>query len=75
LIQHAREDKLSAVFARERRSSERSSGAGWGRAADLSHEHLADYPDDDVVVRAAIVTALGSSTDERLRRRAREFTG
>jgi len=42
------------------------------RAADLSHEHLADFPDDDHV-RHSITAALNASADPQTRRRAREF--
>jgi hypothetical protein len=42
------------------------------RAADLAHEHLAEFPHDDSL-RSAIVTALDSSPDHRVRSRSREL--
>jgi hypothetical protein len=42
------------------------------RAADLSHVHLAEFPDDDHV-RRSVMAALGASADPHLRRRAGEF--
>jgi hypothetical protein len=43
------------------------------RAADLAHEHLAEFADDDEV-RRSTTTALGASADPHLRRRAGEFS-
>jgi hypothetical protein len=42
------------------------------RAADLAHEHLAEFPDDRMV-RTAIVEALDHSGQHALRRRVDEF--
>ena len=42
------------------------------RAADLTHEHLAEFPNDDHV-RRSVMAALDASSDPRLRRRAREL--
>ena len=42
------------------------------RAADLSHEHMAEFPDDHLV-RRRVMAALNASADPRLRRRAGEF--
>jgi hypothetical protein len=42
------------------------------RAADLAHEHLAEFPSDRSVL-LAVVTALERCTDERVRRRVGEF--
>jgi hypothetical protein len=44
------------------------------RAADLAHEHLAEFP-GDWCVRCAVVAALDSSADPQLRRRAGELSG
>jgi hypothetical protein len=41
-------------------------------AADLAHEHLAEFPSDRSI-RSAVTAALERSTDERVRRRAGEF--
>jgi hypothetical protein len=41
-------------------------------AADLAHEHLAEFPDDHAV-RSVVLDALDRSTDERHRRRRSEF--
>ncbi|HWM18751.1 MAG TPA: hypothetical protein VNO51_03635 [Ilumatobacteraceae bacterium] len=41
-------------------------------AADLAHEHLAEFPDDRSV-RSAITAALQRSPDDHVRRRANEF--
>jgi len=41
------------------------------RAADLTHEHLAELPDDDV--RLSVIAALDASEDPDLRRRVSEF--
>jgi len=42
------------------------------RAADLTHEHMAEFPDDDHV-RRRVIAALNASADPNLRRRADEF--
>lgn len=42
------------------------------RAADLAHEHLAEFTDDHVV-REHLLDALVRSPDRRLQGRAREF--
>jgi hypothetical protein len=42
------------------------------RAADLAHEHLAEFPDDRCV-RSAVATALDATADPDLRRRAAEL--
>jgi hypothetical protein len=42
------------------------------RAADLAHEHLAEFPDDEHL-RPAVVTALRTTPDDRVRRRVDEF--
>jgi hypothetical protein len=42
------------------------------RAADLAHEHLAEFSEDHVV-RRQLLGALMRAPDRRLRRRAREF--
>ena len=44
------------------------------RAADLAHEHLAEFPDDGSV-RTAIVEALNRNGQHTLRRRVDEFAG
>jgi len=41
-------------------------------AADLAHEHLAEFPHDQAV-RSAITAALDQSPDQPVRRRAGEF--
>ena len=41
-------------------------------AADLSHEHLAEFPDDHTV-RTLLLDALEHSTDDNVRRRRSEF--
>jgi hypothetical protein len=43
------------------------------RAADLAHEHLAEFPRDRSI-RVAVVAALEHCADEHVRRRAHEFT-
>src|SRR5262245_58675290 len=43
------------------------------RAADLAHEHLAEFADDHLA-RGFIVRALAASHDDQVRRRADEFT-
>jgi hypothetical protein len=42
------------------------------RAADLAHEHLAEFPEDHVV-REHVLDAVMASPDRRLRNRAGEF--
>jgi hypothetical protein len=42
------------------------------RAADLAHDHLADFP-DDAGTRAAVAAALAGSGDDRLAARAAEL--
>ncbi len=42
------------------------------RAADLAHEHLAEFPDDHHVQRS-VIAALNASADPQLERRAGEF--
>jgi hypothetical protein len=42
------------------------------RAADLAHEHLAEFPDEPTL-RRAVTKALFGSTDPALRCRADEF--
>jgi hypothetical protein len=42
------------------------------RAADLAHEHLVEFADDQVV-RSLVFDVLSGSPDHRLRRRAGEF--
>jgi hypothetical protein len=41
-------------------------------AADLAHEHLAEFPDDRTI-RTLLLDALAHSTDDHVRRRCREF--
>jgi hypothetical protein len=43
------------------------------RAADLAHEHLAEFPDDHTV-RSTLLAALEHAADQRLQRRRSEFT-
>jgi len=43
------------------------------RAADLAHEHLAEFPDDHCI-RCAVAYALDTSSDPRLRWRTDEFS-
>jgi hypothetical protein len=42
------------------------------RAADLAHEHLAEFPDDHHV-QHSVIAALNTSADPHLQRRAGEF--
>jgi hypothetical protein len=42
------------------------------RAADLAHEHLAEFPNDHTI-RTAVIEALEQSPDRQLRRRRSEF--
>lgn len=42
------------------------------RAADLAHEHLAEFADDDEA-RQLVLRALHATSDGSVRRRAREF--
>jgi hypothetical protein len=59
---------------RQRAEIERLVGGGHlGRAADLAHEHLADFRDDQRV-RTVVVNALAASAEPVLRTRASEFT-
>jgi hypothetical protein len=41
-------------------------------AADLAHEHLAEFPDDHEVL-SVLLDALERAADPRLRRRSSEF--
>ena len=41
------------------------------RAADLAHEHLSEFPDDEL--RDTVRAALRSAADPRVQRRATEF--
>jgi hypothetical protein len=41
-------------------------------AADLAHEHLAEFTDDDTI-RTVLLAALDESPDPQLRRRRSEF--
>jgi hypothetical protein len=45
---------------------------GLHRAADLAHEHLAEFADDHHI-RRCLTAALNASTDPQLQRRAGEF--
>jgi hypothetical protein len=59
---------------RQRAEIERLVGDGHlGRAADLAHEHLADFRDDRRV-RTVVADALAVSAEPVLRARASEFT-
>jgi hypothetical protein len=60
-------------FERQRREILRSiADQQLHHAADLAHEHLVEFPDDELV-RLTLVAALEASTDVRLRRRVAEF--
>jgi hypothetical protein len=41
-------------------------------AADLAHEHLAEFPDDHAI-RTALLAALEHSSEAHVRRRSTEF--
>jgi hypothetical protein len=59
---------------RQRAEIERLVGAGHlAHAADLAHEHLAEFRDDGGI-RIAVVAALAASRESVLRARVREFT-
>ena len=66
---------VSLAARRDRQSAEiitLISARRLDRAADLAHEHLAEFPCDGAI-RSAVVVALDTSPDHRLRRRVTEF--
>jgi hypothetical protein len=70
------EDTSSAIGSRRQRQQAEIlrllAAQQVSRAADLAHEHLAEFPDDDHL-RSSGAAALNASTDPHLQRRSREF--
>jgi hypothetical protein len=78
LVDHQRSDDDTTPGGHRRRERQRAeifcllATKQLHRAADLAHEHLAEFADDHHV-RHRVIAALDASADPHLQRRAGEF--